>query len=238
MVDHDRPARRQLHGARIRRFDLVLDLKAREQRRVVAIAFDPGGMLRHHMRHELLGLVIDIVGVDQDVADVVVEVIANGADHQARFLVDQKGALASLGRAVDGVPKLEQVVQVPLKLGCATPYAGGARDHAHAVRVFELVQGFLKLGAVLAFDAPTDAAAARVVRHQHHIAPGHGDEGGQGRALVAAFFFFHLDQQLAAFADRILDARLAAAAEVLLRDFLERQETVAVFAIVHKAGLQ
>jgi hypothetical protein len=32
-------------------------------------------MLGHDVRHELLRLVVDVVGVDQDVADVVIEVI-------------------------------------------------------------------------------------------------------------------------------------------------------------------
>jgi hypothetical protein len=69
--------------------------------------------------HELLGLLVDVVGVDQDVADVVIEVVTDRADDERRFLVDQEGALAALGSAVDGVPELEQVVQVPLQLGSA-----------------------------------------------------------------------------------------------------------------------
>jgi hypothetical protein len=42
--------------------------------------------------HELLGLFEDVVGVDQDLADFGVEVVADGADDQAGFLVDQEGA--------------------------------------------------------------------------------------------------------------------------------------------------
>jgi hypothetical protein len=37
----------------------------------------------HHMRHELLRLFVDVVGVDQDLADVRGEVVADRADHQA-----------------------------------------------------------------------------------------------------------------------------------------------------------
>jgi hypothetical protein len=40
VVDHDGAARGQLHGAGVGRFDLVLDLEAREQRRIVAVALD------------------------------------------------------------------------------------------------------------------------------------------------------------------------------------------------------
>jgi hypothetical protein len=51
------------------------------------------------MFHELLRLLEDLVGIDQDFADVGLEVIADGADDQAAFLVDQEGALLLLGRA-------------------------------------------------------------------------------------------------------------------------------------------
>mgnify|MGYP007112892572 CR=1 FL=1 len=95
--------------------------------------------------------------------------------------------------------------------------------------------------AVLALDAARDAAAARVVRHQHHVAPGQADEGGERRALVAALFLLDLDQQLLAFLDDLVDARLAGRdtrGKVLPGDFLERQEAVAVFAVVDETGFQ
>ena len=241
VVDHDGAARRQAHGAGIGRLDLVLDLEAAEQRRVVAVTLHAGGMFGHHMRHELLGLLVNVVGVDQDVADVVVEVITDRADDKAGFLVNQEGALAALGGAIDGGPQLEQVVQVPLQLGCAAADAGGAGDDAGPLGVFQLVHGFFQLGPVVAFDAARDAAATRVVGHQHDVAAGQRDEGGQGRALVAAFFLFDLDNQFLAFLDHFIDAGLAGGhtfGEVLARDFLEGQKTVAVFAVVHKTGFQ
>ena len=241
MVDHDGAARGQIDRAGIGRFDLVLDLKAREQRRVVAVALDPVLVLGHHMPHELLGLVVDIVGVDQDVTDVAVEVIADRPDHQARLLIDQEGTLASLAGAIDRIPKLEQVIEVPLQLRRAAPNAGGAGNDGHAARVFELVHGLLEFGPVVALNAPAHAAATRVVGHQHDVAAGQRDEGGQGRALVASLFFFDLNRQLLAFPDHIVDTRLAdghAGCKVLFRDFLKGQKAVAVFAVVDKAGLQ
>lgn len=86
-----------------------------------------------------------------------------------------------------------------------------------------------------------NATATGVVGHQHHIAASQRDKGGQGCALVAAFFFFNLNDQLLAFLDHIVDAGLAggnAFGKVLLGDFLERQEAVAVFTIVNKACFQ
>ena len=219
----------------------MLDLEAAEQRGVIAVAFDAGRVLGHHMAHELLSLLVDVVGVDQDVTDVVVEVVADGADHQARFLVDQEGALAGLGGAVNGAPQFQQVVQIPLKFGGAAADAGGARDDGHALGVFQLVHRLLEFGAVITLDATAHATTARVVGHQHHVAARQGYEGGQCGALVAAFFLLDLHQQLLAFLDDVLDAGLAgrdAFGKVLPRDFLEGQKTVAVFTIVHKTGFE
>jgi hypothetical protein len=84
------------------------------------------------VRHELLGLFEDVVGVDQDLADLGVEVIADGADDQAGFLVDQEGAALGLGRAVDGGPQLQQVIEVPLQFFQIAADAGGAGDQAGA----------------------------------------------------------------------------------------------------------
>ena len=172
VVDHDRPATGQLHGAGIGRFDLVLDLETAEQRRVVTVALHARGVFRHDVGHELLGLFIDVVGVDQDVADVVVEVVADGADHQTRFLVNQERALGTLGSTVNGGPEFEQVVQIPLQFRRGAADACRAGNDAHAVGVFELVQRFLEFSAVFAFNPARDATAAWIVGHQHDIAAG------------------------------------------------------------------
>ena len=240
VVDHDGAARRQLHGAGISRFDLVFDLEAAEQRRVVAVALHTRRELGHDVAHELLSLVVDVVGVDQDVADVVVEVVTNRANDQRRFLVNQESAFA-LGGTVNGGPQLEQVVQVPLQLGRGAANACCAGDDGHALGVFQLVHRFFELGPVVALDAAADTATTGVVGHEHHVTARQADEGGQGCALVAALFFFDLHQEGLAFFDDVLDACLAdghAFSEVLARDFLEGQKAVAVFAVIHKAGFE
>ena len=171
MVDHDRTARRQGDRAGIGRLNLVFDLETAEQRCFIAVAFDAGGMLGHDVGHELLRLVVDVVGIDQDVADIVVEVIADGADHQTRFLVNQERTFGAAG-AVDRAPEFEQVVQVPLQFGRAASDAGGAGDDGHAVGVFQLVHRFFEFCPVVTFDATADATATRVVRHKYYVATG------------------------------------------------------------------
>ena len=241
VVDDDGATGRQVDRARERGLDLVLDLESAEQRRIVTVALHAIGRFRHHVVHELLRLLEDVVRIDQDLADVGGEVIADGADDQRRFLIDEERALARLGGAVDGVPQLEHVVQVPLELGRAAADAGGTRDEAHALRVLELVEVFLELFTVFALDATADATAARVVRHQHQVAAGQRHERGQCRTLVAALFLLDLHQEFLAVADRILDAGgldVDAFAEIGAGDFLERQETVAVFAVIDETGLE
>ena len=82
----------------------MFDLETREQRHVVAVALDAVRHVGHHVAHELLGLVEDLVGVDQDFADVRLEVIADGADDERRFLVDQERARGRLAGAFDRAP--------------------------------------------------------------------------------------------------------------------------------------
>ena len=50
------------------------------------------------------------------------------------------------------------------------------------------------------------SAAARRVRHQHAVAPGQRDVGGQRRALVAALLLRDLHQQDLPAGDHFLDA--------------------------------
>ena len=219
----------------------MLDLEAREQRHIVAVALDPAFGVGHHQRHEGLGLLVDVVGVDQDLADIGREIVADGADHQARLEVDQVRALEGVGGALDRVPQFQQVVQVPLQFVGFAADAGGTGDQAHAFGVLELVHYLLQFLAVIAFDAARDAAAAWIVGHDHQVAAGQRDECGERGALVAAFVLLDLDQQFLALAQRLLDGGVAnvdALAEVGAGDFLERQETVPVDAVVNETGFE
>jgi hypothetical protein len=96
--------------------------------------------------------------------------------------------------------------------------------------------------AILAFDAARHAARARVVRHQHQESSGQADVGGERRAFVAALLLFNLNDQLLAFPEQILDVLLALGrrlgAEVLPRDLFQRQEAVALSALLDERRLE
>ncbi len=98
-----------------------------------------------------------------------------------------------------------------------------------------------QLVPVLALDAARYAAATRVVRHQHEVAPGKADEGGERGALVAALVLLDLDDQFLAFIESVLDPRAAdvdAGLEILAREFLEGKKSVPLGAVVHERGFE
>ena len=233
VVDHDRAARGQGNRTRVGGLDLVLDLKARKERRFVAVALHARHHVGHHVRHELAGLIVDVVGINEDFTDVGLEVVADGANDEIAFLNNQErrriGALQGLavahrlGRVVanraalvvdgvlvlgssgfaDGAPELEKVVEVPLELFNRAADARRAGDRAHACGEVELIHRFAQFLTLFTLDAARDAASARVVGHQNEITAGEADEGRQRGTLVAAFFLFDLNDQLLPFGDAL-----------------------------------
>ena len=241
MVENNGAARGQRHRSRVRILDLVLDLEAREKRNIVAVELDAAHVLRHHMPHELLRLLAHALGVDQNLADILVEIIPDGPDHQARFLVDEESAALLLRGVLDRAPELQQVVKVPAKLLGAAADGRRAADDAHALGHRELIDHITQLVSIFALHAARDAAAARIVRHQDQVAPRETDKGRKRRALIAAFILVYLDDELLTFLESILDSgatHVHAAPEVGPRDFLEGKEPMALGAIVHKRCFQ
>src|SRR5690606_8263084 len=143
-------------------FDLVFDLEAGEQRHVVAVAFHAVDVVRHDHAHEGGRLIVDIVRIDQDFTDFRREIVADGADDQAGFQIDQDRRLVFARRPVDGGPELHPLVQVPLQFFDAAADAGGAGDHAHPGGDVELSHGCAQCLSVLALDAARYATATRV----------------------------------------------------------------------------
>ncbi len=121
-------------------------------------------------------------------------------------------------------------------------HAGGADDRAHAVGDLQVLHRLAQLVALFALDAPRNAAAARIVRHQDEEAAREADERGEGGALVATLFLLDLHHQVLAFLQEVADvqaaARLGTVAEVVLGHLLERQEAMALRAVVDERGFE
>ncbi len=225
--------------------DLALDLVAAEQRNRIGVELDLVGVVGHHLLDEGLGLLVRLLAVDEHLADVAAQVVADGADDDVVFLIDQ-GRRLFLGLGLlDGFPELQQVVQIPLQFLGAAADARGADDHPHALGDLQLTQGLPQFLTVVALDAPGNAPGARIVGHEHQVTAGQADERGERRPLGAAFFLVHLHQHLLAFGDDVLDhgsaaavLRLLLAGEILAGDFLQRQKAVTLRAEVDEGRFQ
>ncbi len=130
-----------------------------------------------------------------DVADVAGIEIADRALDQAGFFIDEGRGRRPQRVLADLVPQAQQIFEVALDLAALAFHAGGADDDRHAFRRIQFVDDRLQALAVgNRGDAARDAAATIGVGHQHAIAAGQRQIGGEGSALVAALFLGHLDQ--------------------------------------------
>ena len=96
------------------------------------IELDPVNIGRHDMAHELTGLIVNTFGINQNLTDLLMEVVADSPYYQTAFLVDQESTVLTLRGILNSAPQLHQVVEIPLQLFFATAYSGGAGDDAHA----------------------------------------------------------------------------------------------------------
>ena len=238
VVDDDGATRWQGHVAPVGGFDLVLDLKAREQRHVVFVELDLAHIGGHHGRHKRLRLLENFRRIDENFADIGLEQIADRAYHEARFEIDQLRRFDALGGAIDGFPQLHEVAQIPLELFSRAADTGGAGDDTHAFGDIELIQGLAQFGALFTLHPARNTATAWVIGHQYQIATGQRDVGGKGRTLVAPFVFFDLHQQLLTHAQVLSDAATGAFAvftlHILAGELFERQKAVALGAVIDK----
>ena len=221
LVEHDVAAGAKLHDRLEHGVELALDAVAREDRQRVVEQFDVLGMARHEHAHELFGLLVALFTGHQDFVDVLVIEVADRALDQRAFLVDQRRRGRFEREVANGLPQAQEVFEVAFDFGLGAGRAGGAQDHPHAFGHFELLGDGLEPPAVLgAGDLAADAAAARGVRHQHRIAAGEREVGGQRRALGTALLLDDLHQHYLSALDDLLDLVLAARAVHALGHFL------------------
>src|SRR5450830_1017055 len=113
---------------------------------------------------------MDIRRINQDLANIWLEVIADSANDKTAFLIDQERAALHGGCAFNCGPELQQVIQVPLQFFKVAANTSGTGNDAHAVRYFKLCHDIAQLVAVFTFDTTRNTATTRVIRHQDEIA--------------------------------------------------------------------
>src|SRR5580704_12424111 len=180
-------------------------------------------MTRHEHAHEVLGLAVGFWSSDDDLIDVFGIEIADRAFDQRAFLIDEFGRRGFQREIAYRLPQPQQIFEIALDLGLGAACAGGAQDHAHAFRNFELPGDLLEPRAIFAAgDLAADAAAAGRVGHQHRVATGERKISRQRRAFGAALLLDYLHQHHLPALDDFLDLVLAAIARRAIRDLFER----------------
>ena len=145
LVEHDVAAGAQLHDRREHGVELALDAVAGEDRLRVVVGLHVLGMARHEHAHEFLGFLVGVLAGDQDLVDVLVVEVADRALDQRAFLVDQRRRGRFQREVAHRLPQPQQIFEVALDLGLGAARAGGAQDHAHALRHFEFLRDVLQV---------------------------------------------------------------------------------------------
>src|SRR5690242_14051395 len=114
MIDNAGAAGRQDDLAGIRSLDLMLALETGKKKYDIAAELDAADIGRHHMAHELACLLVNVFRVDQDLANFLMKVVADCANDETAFLVNQESATLAIRSILDCAPELQKIVQVPL----------------------------------------------------------------------------------------------------------------------------
>ena len=211
LIDADIAARLQPDLAAEGVLDLFLDVEPAEDRRgfVVEPDFAAGAAadLSDHGADPFVG----VLTVHHDPIHFLGEEIAHGALDQVGFLENAIRRRLRLDFFLDLLPRLQQQFEVADEVTLLLVLARGADDDAHALGDAEPLQDFFQsLAFPVILDLARDAAL-RIKRHQHEVAAGDADIGGDARAFGAdgALDDLHDD-----FGARRIQLR-----DVLLRDF-------------------
>ena len=204
--DDDRAARRQLHGRAVHLVELVLDPVQVEERHLVGVELHEAGAARHQHLHQPAGTLVGLLALDQHLLDVARVEVAQRALDEVALLVDQARGDALERGVAHLAPQAHEILVVALDLGLVPLGAGRADDQPHAGRHLEVGGDGLEPAAVgRVRDLAADAAAARRVGHQHAVAAGQREIGGERGALVAALLLDDLDEEDLPPLDHLLD---------------------------------
>ena len=85
------------------------------------------------MPDECNRLFIGFLSIEQHLADILAQIIADGANDDIAFLIDEKWRRLFASGVLYRLPQREQVIQIPLQFLLIFTDAGSTDDHAHAV---------------------------------------------------------------------------------------------------------
>ena len=114
-----------------------------EQRDFTGVQFDFAAEIRTTQRSDVLTRHLhDFWVVDEDFADVLAQIVAEGTHDNVAFLVDQERGRTAFSRFLNGFPVFQTEAQVPLQCFGRFTDTRGTYDKPHAIRQFEACQRF------------------------------------------------------------------------------------------------
>ncbi len=182
------------------------------QRRVFGVELDAAHQRRLEAVGEAHHALVLVFGVDPDLREVGVDLVAQHALHQVEVVIDQRRRLAVLGAGLDLGPQMFQEADVGAQIFFLDVGGGGANDES-AQAVFALAgdDALQALALLVGGDLARDADVVDR-RHVDQEAAGQRDVAGDARALLADGLLGNLDQHLLPFLQQIGDERLIAVA--------------------------
>ena len=124
-----------------------------EQRDFTGVQFDFAAEIRATQCSDVLASQLKHFRViDQDFADVLAQVITEGAHDDVAFLMNQERRRAAISGFLDGFPVFQTEAQVPLQRFGRFADARGTHDKPHAVRQLKAGQRFFQFGTVVTLD--------------------------------------------------------------------------------------
>src|SRR5260221_142950 len=241
VVDDQVAAGGQVDAAVQRRLDLLVDLPFLEQRLLLAVELDPVDQLRRGALEEAgdpLGL---LLGIDDRLLQLAGEDGAEDAHREVGLLEDEGRRLGARGPPLEHLVEPLKVTDLTHEVGFLRPVGGGADDQPAR----PLVGAVDHLSQPVAFGVREPAADpdAASLRREDEVAAGDRDVHREPRALRLQRVLDHLDEDLLAGFDQLVDAAAAAATAPggLLAarqdDLVDVQEAVALEADVDERGL-
>src|SRR5437867_2081613 len=199
--------------------DLFLHAVGFEDWRSAVVKMDsvpsPPRNLADHLAHPLARGVI----ITNYFVDFFGEKITDRPFHQVRLLKDATRRRLLADELLDFRPLIEKEAQIADEISGALAFAHRADDHADAFGDVELTQNSAKTITFFRLLDFSGNAAAITERHQHQIAPGETEIGGDARSFCSDGPFCDLHNNFRA--DRI-DARNIFGRDSFARPFVDR----------------
>ena len=196
----------------------------------------------HNLFGEFLRFLVSLFVIDQDLADVVGQVVAERPHNRIALAINKERRRPFHHDHLDGFPDGEQIFEIPGEFLRAAIDAGRAQDDTHSLGDVDIVQRLACQVPVLTDNAPGNTTGVGLVGFQYDESSCETDKRRQCGALVATFFLVDLDNDVLAFVQDVLYVRLAAGLdvgnEIFAGDFLQRQKAVALGAVIDERGLE